>query len=47
MTDPALLAKKLALVHGYDDVDLVVVRDILEHHLADLVLFVAHIRARL
>lgn len=32
------------LVHGYDDVDLAVVRDILEHHLDDLLRFVTRIR---
>jgi uncharacterized protein YutE (UPF0331/DUF86 family) len=35
------------LVHGYDDVDLAVVRDVLEHRLVDLEAFVAAIRARL
>jgi uncharacterized protein YutE (UPF0331/DUF86 family) len=34
------------LVHGYDDVDLAVVRDVLEHRLVDLEAFVAAIRAR-
>ena len=34
------------LVHGYDDVDLDVVRDVLEHRLVDLESFVAAIRAR-
>jgi uncharacterized protein YutE (UPF0331/DUF86 family) len=33
-------------VHGYDDVDLAVVRDVLEHRLVDLEAFVAAIRAR-
>ena len=32
------------LVHGYDDVDLAVVRDILDHRLDDLLLFVTRIR---
>jgi uncharacterized protein YutE (UPF0331/DUF86 family) len=35
------------LVHGYDDVDLDVVRDVLERRLGDLQTFVAAIRARL
>jgi uncharacterized protein YutE (UPF0331/DUF86 family) len=35
------------LVHGYDDVDLAVVRDVLEHHLGDLDAFVAAVRRRL
>ncbi|GAC1356828.1 MAG: DUF86 domain-containing protein [Polyangiales bacterium] len=35
------------LVHGYDTVDLAVVRDVLTHRLGDLEAFVAAIRARL
>jgi uncharacterized protein YutE (UPF0331/DUF86 family) len=35
------------LVHGYQDVDLDVVRDVLEHHLDDLLAFVAAVRRRL
>ena len=35
------------LVHGYDDVDLGVVRDILERHLGDLTSFASAIRDRL
>jgi uncharacterized protein YutE (UPF0331/DUF86 family) len=35
------------LVHGYDDVDLGVVHDVLEHHLGDLVAFVESVRKRL
>ena len=35
------------LVHGYDDVDLEVVTDILSHHLGDLDAFVAAVRRRL
>lgn len=35
------------LVHGYDDVDLAVVRDVLDHHLGDLEGFVAAVRRRL
>lgn len=35
------------VVHEYDDVDLGVVRDVVEHHLDDLVAFVATIRAKL
>jgi uncharacterized protein YutE (UPF0331/DUF86 family) len=33
------------LVHGYQDVDLRVVEDIVENHLTDLLAFVAAIRA--
>jgi uncharacterized protein YutE (UPF0331/DUF86 family) len=35
------------LVHGYDTVDLAVVRDVVEHRLDDLLAFVAAVRARL
>ncbi len=35
------------LVHGYDDVDLAIVRDVVENHLADLEAFVRAVRARL
>lgn len=35
------------LVHGYDDVDLGVVEDVLTNHLGDLVAFVGAVRARL
>jgi uncharacterized protein YutE (UPF0331/DUF86 family) len=35
------------LVHGYDDVDLAVVRDVLSNHLGDLSAFVAAVRGRL
>ena len=34
------------LVHGYASVDLAVVRDVVEHHLGDLLAFVAAVRAR-
>lgn len=34
------------LVHGYDDVDLAVVRDVLTSHLTDLEAFVAAVRGR-
>ena len=34
------------LVHGYDDVDLGVVQDVLTNRLTDLVAFVAAVRAR-
>lgn len=34
------------LVHGYDDVDLRVVEDVLQHHLDDLLAFVAAVRQR-
>lgn len=50
--DPALvpaLARaagfRNVLVHGYTAVDLGVVRDVLEHHLDDLLAFVAAVRA--
>lgn len=35
------------LVHGYDDVDLAVVHDVLAHHLADLTAFIEAVRRRL
>jgi uncharacterized protein YutE (UPF0331/DUF86 family) len=35
------------VVHGYEVVDLDIVRDIVEHRLDDLLSFVAAIRARL
>jgi len=35
------------LVHGYDTVDVNIVRDVLEHRLDDLLAFVAAIRTRL
>lgn len=35
------------LVHGYDDIDLGVVCDVLDHHLGDLDAFVAVVRRRL
>jgi uncharacterized protein YutE (UPF0331/DUF86 family) len=35
------------LVHGYDDVDLAIVRDVVEHKLDDLLDFVAIVRRRL
>jgi uncharacterized protein YutE (UPF0331/DUF86 family) len=35
------------LVHGYDDVDLAVVRDVLDHHLGEFDAFVAAIRRAL
>jgi uncharacterized protein YutE (UPF0331/DUF86 family) len=52
---PEALAAELALmagfrnvlVHGYDEVDLAIVRRVYEHHLGDLEAFVAAIRARL
>jgi len=34
------------LVHGYDDVDLAILRDILAHHLEDLIAFVSTVRER-
>ena len=35
------------LVHGYDDVDVAIVRDVVEHRLEDLLQFVALVRRRL
>ena len=35
------------LVHGYEDVDLAIVRDVLDNHLGDLLAFVAATRAKL
>lgn len=35
------------LVHGYDTVDLAIVRDVIEHRLDDLLQFVAVVRGRL
>jgi uncharacterized protein YutE (UPF0331/DUF86 family) len=35
------------LVHGYDTVDLGIVRDVVERHLDDLLMFVAAVRERL
>lgn len=35
------------LVHGYDSVDLAILRDVVEHRVDDLVEFVSRIRARL
>ena len=35
------------LVHGYDTVDLAIVRDVVEHHLDDLLAFAETIRRRL
>jgi len=50
---PAALATSLrdmagfrnVLVHGYQDVDLGIVEDVLTHHLGDLVAFVASVRS--
>lgn len=38
---------RTVLVHGYDDVDLAIVRDIVENHLSDLLRFVECVRDRL
>lgn len=43
----AMTGFRNVLVHGYTEVDLEVVRDVLEHHLGDLEAFVAAVRARL
>jgi uncharacterized protein YutE (UPF0331/DUF86 family) len=52
--DPALRGRladmagfRNVLVHGYDDVDLVIVRDVLTNHLGDLVRFAACITQKL
>jgi uncharacterized protein YutE (UPF0331/DUF86 family) len=42
-----MVAFRNVLVHGYTDVDLDIVGDILAHRLDDLLLFVSRIRARL
>lgn len=42
----AMVGFRNVVVHGYDDVDLSIVRDILEHRLDDLLGFVAAIRDR-
>ena len=34
------------LVHGYDEVDMAIVKDVVEHHLPDLESFVSVVRAR-
>ena len=41
-----MIAFRNVLVHNYDTVDLGVVRDVVEHHLDDLLDFAARIRAR-
>ena len=38
---------RIVLVHGYDDADLGVVEDVIEHRLGDLLEFVAVIRTRM
>lgn len=43
----AMAGFRNVLVHGYDTVDLGIVRDVLEHRLDDLLAFVGAIRARL
>jgi uncharacterized protein YutE (UPF0331/DUF86 family) len=43
----AMAGFRNVLVHGYDDVDLAIVRDVLERHLVDLDRFVAAVRTRL
>lgn len=43
----AMAGFRNVLVHGYDTVDLDIVRDVLEHRLDDLLAFVRAIRARL
>ncbi len=43
----AMVGFRNILVHGYEAVDLMVVRDVLENHLGDLDAFVAAIRGRM
>ena len=43
----AMAGFRTVLVHGYDDVDLAIVRDVVEHRLGDLEAFVAAVRRRL
>lgn len=43
----AMVGFRNVVVHGYDDVDLSIVREILTHHLSDLERFVEAVRARL
>ncbi len=43
----AMTGFRNVLVHGYADVDRRIVRDVVEHHLDDLLGFVARIRSRL
>lgn len=43
----AMAGFRNVLVHGYDDVDLAIVRDVVEHRLGDLEAFVAAVRRRL
>jgi uncharacterized protein YutE (UPF0331/DUF86 family) len=43
----AMAGFRNVLVHGYDTVDLDIVRDVLEHRLDDLLAFVRAVRARL
>ena len=43
----AMAGFRNVLVHGYAEVDRAIVRDVAEHHLDDLLSFVAGIRARL
>jgi uncharacterized protein YutE (UPF0331/DUF86 family) len=42
-----MIAFRNVLVHNYDTVDLTIVRDVVEHHLDDLLGFVAAIRDRM
>lgn len=43
----AMAAFRNVLVHGYTDVDYAIVKDVVQHHLEDLVSFVAQLRSRL
>jgi uncharacterized protein YutE (UPF0331/DUF86 family) len=47
VTDPELLGFRNVLVHGYTDVDLDIVRDVVANRLDDLLAFVSAIRQRL
>ena len=40
----AAIGFRNVLVHGYTNVDLAVVRDVIDHHLTDIEAFVRHVR---
>ena len=42
----SMVGVRNVLVHGYNEVDLAIVRDVLTHHLVDLELFVETVRRR-
>lgn len=47
LTATRMVGFRNVVVHGYDAVDVAIVRDVLEHRLDDLLRFVSVIRARL